>query len=136
MSVGPLGILGSAAGSPLPQAKGANVEATQQATTEQARRTDALRTAEAAEGLGEMDQDQEAEDRDADGRRPWDAARCSLPPPSPPPTRTRLQPSPTQPASAARGSTSPAEPSNCKKWSAVRLGSDADRVNHASGVII
>ena len=75
MSVGPLGILGSAAGSPLPQAKGADVETTQQTTSEQARRADAIRTAESAEGLGEMDQDQEAEDRDADGRRPWECRR-------------------------------------------------------------
>ena len=72
MSVGPTGITGSFAGSPLAQGKGADVERTQQETSDQARGAQADRRAEQAGGIGETEQDQEAHDRDADGRRPWE----------------------------------------------------------------
>lgn len=72
MSVGPLGFIGSIAGTPLSQAKGAETERTQEATNQQRQvRTDDK--AEQAAGIGQTDQDSEASDRDADGRRLWEA---------------------------------------------------------------
>ena len=75
MSVGPLGgIAGSAAGSPLAQAKGSDVERAQQDAANQARRTASNQKAENAAGIGEADgEDHETADRDADGRRLWEA---------------------------------------------------------------
>ncbi|MFV1964277.1 MAG: hypothetical protein ACC628_02550 [Pirellulaceae bacterium] len=74
MSVGPMGTMGSVAGSQLPQTKGADAERTQQETVDQVRQTESNRKAENASGVGETEQDQEASDRDADGRRLWEAA--------------------------------------------------------------
>ena len=75
MSVGPLGgIVGSVAGSPLAQSKGSDVERAQQDAANQARRTAANQKAESAAGIGEADgEDHETADRDADGRRLWEA---------------------------------------------------------------
>ena len=75
MSVGPLGgIAGSVAGSPLAQSKGSDVERAQQDAANQARRTAADKKAENAAGIGEADgEDHETADRDADGRRLWEA---------------------------------------------------------------
>ena len=73
MSMGPLGgILGSAAGSPLSQTKGA--------TTERAARESAVKEtidqldlqAEKSAGIGQTEGEHEASDRDADGRRAWE----------------------------------------------------------------
>lgn len=73
MSMGPLGgILGSAAGSPLSQTKGA--------TTERAARDSAIKEsadqldlhAEKSAGIGTTEGDSETSDRDADGRRAWE----------------------------------------------------------------
>ena len=74
MSVGPMGgIVASAAGSPLAQAKGADVERTQQETVNQQRQVQGEFRAEAAAGIGQADgEDHEASERDADGRRPWE----------------------------------------------------------------
>jgi len=71
MSVGPLGgIAASAAGSPLAQAKGSDVERTQQDASSQQRRVQADQKAENAAGIGEADgEDHETAERDADGRR-------------------------------------------------------------------
>jgi hypothetical protein len=73
MSVGPMGgVLASAAGAPLPQAKGTEVDQSQQADAAQLRQLAFERKAEAAAGVGETDgQDHETADRDADGRLPW-----------------------------------------------------------------
>jgi hypothetical protein len=73
MSVGPMGgVLASAAGVPLPQSKGTDVDQTQQADAAQLRQFSFERKAEAAAGIGETDgQDHETADRDADGRLPW-----------------------------------------------------------------
>ena len=74
MSVGPLGSMAaSAAGSPLQQAQGSEVErATQDAAAGQ-RHVQSEQKAEAAAGIGETDgDDHETEDRDADGRRLWE----------------------------------------------------------------
>jgi hypothetical protein len=73
MSIGPMGgILASAAGSPLAQTKGTDVDQSQQASAAQSRQTAFEKKAEAAAGIGETDgQDHETADRDADGRLPW-----------------------------------------------------------------
>ncbi len=74
MSVGPLGgLAGSAAGSPLAQAKGSEVERAQQDSAGQQRRVQNDLKAEAAAAIGETDgEDHQAADRDADGRRLWE----------------------------------------------------------------
>jgi hypothetical protein len=74
MSIGPLGALGaSAAGSPLAQTKGSDVERAQDDTGAQKRREVSEKKAENASGIGEADgEDHEAADRDADGRRLWE----------------------------------------------------------------
>ena len=76
MSVGPLGgIAAGAAGSPLAQTKGSDIERTQQDTSSQQRQVQNNQKAETASGIGEADgEDHEAADRDADGRRPWETA--------------------------------------------------------------
>ncbi len=75
MSVGPLGgIGGSAAGSPLAQTSGSEVERGQQDATAQQTRSVSNQKAEAAAGIGETDgEDHETAERDADGRRLWEA---------------------------------------------------------------
>jgi len=74
MSLGPLGgIAASAAGSPLAQTKGSDLERTQQDTAGQQRRVEADQKAENAAGIGEADgEDHETAERDADGRRLWE----------------------------------------------------------------
>ncbi len=74
MSVGPLGgIAASAAGSPLAQTKGADVERAEQDASNQQRRVQNEQKAESAAGIGETDgDDHETAERDADGRRLWE----------------------------------------------------------------
>ena len=74
MSLGPLGgIVSSAAGSPLAQTKGSDVERAEQDSTGQARRVQADQQADSAAGIGEADgEDHETAERDADGRRLWE----------------------------------------------------------------
>lgn len=73
MSIGPLGApLASVAGSPLAQTKGSEVERAGQETLNHQRRVGSDRQAEAASGIGQTDEDQQASDRDADGRRLWE----------------------------------------------------------------
>ncbi|MFW6171830.1 MAG: hypothetical protein ACODAD_15185 [Planctomycetota bacterium] len=72
MSVGPMGMAGGAAGSPLAQGKGSEVNRGQRETAEQSRQTEAAEKAEKAAGIGQTEQDEEASDRDADGRRLWE----------------------------------------------------------------
>ena len=74
MSVGPLGgVAGSAAGSPLAQTKGSDVERAQQDAGSQQRRVHVDQKAENAAGIGEADgEDHETAERDADGRRLWE----------------------------------------------------------------
>ena len=74
MSVGSLGgIIGSAAGVPLSQTGGSEAERTARETAAQARATDGAARSEKAAGIGTTEQDQEASERDADGRRLWEA---------------------------------------------------------------
>ena len=73
MSIGPLGIPAGAAGTPLAQAKGSDVERVQQEVAEQERAISHEEKAETAAGVGEPDcEDHEAAERDADGARPWE----------------------------------------------------------------
>ena len=71
MSIGSLGIVGSLAGTTLTQ-KAAEVDKTQRDAADAARQTDAAARAESAQGIGQTEEESEASDRDADGRRLWE----------------------------------------------------------------
>jgi hypothetical protein len=73
-SVGPLGGVNvSAAGAPLAQTKGADVERAGHEIGAQHRNTLYEQKAQAAAGIGETDgEDHQTGERDADGRRPWE----------------------------------------------------------------
>jgi hypothetical protein len=66
------GALTSAAGAPLSQTAGAEAERTQKDSSVQQRITDAQAMSEKASGIGQTEQDSEASERDADGRRLWE----------------------------------------------------------------
>ena len=72
MSIGPTGITGSLAGSPLSQAKGTDADRAQQDTSNQARQVQSEQNAENASGIGETEEDEQTSERDADGRRLWE----------------------------------------------------------------
>ena len=73
MSVSPLGSpLNSVLGSPIAQTHGTEVDRAQQENTNQSHRTHSHAKAEQASGIGEMEEEQEATDREVDGRRPWE----------------------------------------------------------------
>jgi hypothetical protein len=74
MSMGPIGgIAGSVAGTSLAQAKGTDVERAHHDASTQQRQVRNVH-AESAAGVGETDgQDHQAAERDADGRRLWEA---------------------------------------------------------------
>jgi len=75
MSVGPLGgIVGSAAGAPLSQTAGTESERTQKETSARQRLVESQEKSASAAGIGTTEQDQETSDRDADGRRLWEAS--------------------------------------------------------------
>jgi hypothetical protein len=76
MSMVPLGgLIGSAAGAPLSQAKGSESERAQKESLAQSRQSDSALQAERAAGIGQTDEDQETSERDADGRRLWERPR-------------------------------------------------------------
>jgi hypothetical protein len=102
--MGPLGIVGSIAGSPLAQSKGSDVDRAAQGTADQARQAKAELQAEQAAGIGQTEEDQQSSERDADGRRLWeqvaesagdsaeeDAAEALSPPQSKDPSGDRGQ---------------------------------------------
>jgi len=72
MSIGPLGTIGAAAATSAAQRQGSDVDRVAQDQSSQARETAASKQAAKAEGIGETEQDHEAFDRDADGRRVWE----------------------------------------------------------------
>lgn len=73
MSIGSLGIIGGVAGSPLSQVKG-DADRVRAAADAQARQVDAQQQAEDAAGIGRTDgENHETHERDADGRRFWEA---------------------------------------------------------------
>ena len=71
MSIGSLGIVGSLAGTALTQ-KAAEVDKIQRDAADAARQTDAAARAESAQGIGQTEEESEASERDADGRRLWE----------------------------------------------------------------
>jgi hypothetical protein len=74
MSIGSLGgVVGSAAGTPLSQAAGSETERTQKESLASTRQVEGQERAENAAGIGHTEQDQESSERDADGRRLWEA---------------------------------------------------------------
>jgi hypothetical protein len=74
MSVGPMGgVTGSAAGAPLSQTAGSETERASKDVSAGKRVTDSQERSEKASGIGQTEQDQEASERDADGRRLWEA---------------------------------------------------------------
>ena len=74
MSIGPLGPIVSAAGSALAQSKGSELERTQNEVAGQERQSEVGRQAESAAGIGAADgENHETSERDADGRRLWEA---------------------------------------------------------------
>ncbi len=72
MNIGSMGMIGSVAGTPLSQTKGSDSDRSVQESSDQARQTQAAESAERAAGIGETEQDEQASDRDADGRRIWE----------------------------------------------------------------
>jgi hypothetical protein len=68
------GSLASAAGAPLSQTAGAEAERTQKDASVQQRIAEAQAKSEKASGIGQAEQDSEASERDADGRRLWEEA--------------------------------------------------------------
>jgi len=72
MNVSQLGIVASAAATPLAQAKGSEADRIRQETVVHERAVESTADAEAAEGIGTTSEEQAASDRDADGRRPWE----------------------------------------------------------------
>jgi hypothetical protein len=85
-------LIGSLAGTPLAQTKGAEVERAQQDAAAQERRALSDQKADSASGIGETDgQDHETADRDADGRRPWERRTAGHPrsEPVPEPQRSK-----------------------------------------------
>src|SRR5438132_10437600 len=74
MSMGPVGgVVGSAAGTSLSQTAGSETERAQKESLAQHRQVDGNERAESAAGIGHTEQDQESSERDADGRRLWEA---------------------------------------------------------------
>ncbi|HUE71239.1 MAG TPA: hypothetical protein VMP01_10170 [Pirellulaceae bacterium] len=74
MSIGSLGIVGSLAGSPLAQ-KAPEADKVQKDATDRTRQSDAEARAESAAGIGQTEEESQASDRDADGRRPWEVTQ-------------------------------------------------------------
>jgi len=74
MSMGSFNILGSAAGVPYAQNNSSDVQRASQDSNSQKREQMSADKAESAAGIGETDSDQATEDRDADGRKIWEAA--------------------------------------------------------------
>ncbi len=74
MTMAPLGgIVSSAAGAPLSQTAGTEAERIQRDSATQQRQVDSNQQAERAAGIGQTHEDQESSERDADGRRLWEA---------------------------------------------------------------
>jgi hypothetical protein len=82
MSVGPLpAVAANAAGAPLAQTKGSEIERSQQAAAQSDRRASNDLRAEMAAGIGEADgEDHETAERDANGRRLWEIPAGNKPP--------------------------------------------------------
>ncbi len=97
MSIGPLaGLAANAAGAPLAQAKGSDVERAQHDAANQQRVVQSDRKADDAAGIGAADgEDHETAERDADGRRLWEDTRRKKTPDAPGTASAPLDPPPT-----------------------------------------
>ncbi len=74
MNVGPMsGVVGSAAGAPLSQTSGSETERAQKDASANQRQVDNDKKAADAAGIGQTEEDQGTSERDADGRRFWEA---------------------------------------------------------------
>ncbi len=74
MNVGAMGgVLGSAAGAPLSKTAGSETERAQKDASARQREVDSDQKAEKASGIGQTEGDQGPSERDADGRRFWEA---------------------------------------------------------------
>jgi hypothetical protein len=69
------GLLGSASGTPLSQSSSAAGGGIQKEAAALERRSAADEKAELAGGIGQTEEDEEADERDADGRRLWERSR-------------------------------------------------------------
>jgi hypothetical protein len=72
MNISQLGIVASAAATPMAQSKGSEADRIRQETVVHERAVESTNEAEAAEGIGTTSEEQATSDRDADGRRPWE----------------------------------------------------------------
>jgi hypothetical protein len=73
MSIGPLGLVSSAAATPAAQARSSDVERAARDATIQQRQAQSEAKAEAAAGIGQTDgEEHQTAERDADGRRLWE----------------------------------------------------------------
>jgi hypothetical protein len=73
MSIDSLGTVGSLAGTPLAK-KGPDADKVQRDTIDRSRHIESETRAEIAAGIGQTEEESEASERDADGRRPWEFA--------------------------------------------------------------
>ena len=69
------GLLGSASGAPLSQSSGSSSGGIQKEAAALDRRAAADEKAELAGGIGQTEEDEQADERDADGRRLWERTR-------------------------------------------------------------
>jgi len=98
MQLGPLGnIAAGAAGTPLAQTKGPELDRSHQEAASHQRRLQTEQQAANADGIGQTDgQEHQTDERDADGRLPWEipnrppqnAQESSSSPTTPPPDPT------------------------------------------------
>jgi hypothetical protein len=72
MNISQVGIVASAAATPLAQTRGNEVDRVRQETAVHERTAEATTEAESAEGIGTTNEEQATGERDADGRRPWE----------------------------------------------------------------
>jgi hypothetical protein len=93
MSLGSLGIIGGLAGTPLPQ-RAAETDKAQREVVDQDRTAEAAQRAEQAAGIGQTEEDSQASERDADGRRIWERPQR--------PKAKPAQPAPDEPAPESR----------------------------------
>jgi hypothetical protein len=97
MSLASLGIVSGLASIPSSQ-RAHDTEKVQRETTDHARAAEAVEQAADASGIGQTEQDSEAADRDADGRRPWEIPASTKKPPhedATPPAIATLSKDPT-----------------------------------------
>ncbi len=73
MSISSLGIIGGLAAAQTAGIKSASTERTLQDVADQAHEVDSEQKAEKSSGVEQTDQEQQTADRDADGRRLWEA---------------------------------------------------------------